>query len=77
MDEVARKNGFIVAYLNGTPVARLLGADKLGWNAGNLHWRVRFEDDCLVILLDGPIHDYRARIMPLLEEGEVAELANV
>jgi polyhydroxybutyrate depolymerase len=34
MDEVARKNGFIVAYLNGTPVARLLGADKLGWNAG-------------------------------------------
>jgi polyhydroxybutyrate depolymerase len=34
MDEVAEKNGFIVAYLNGTPVARLLGADKLGWNAG-------------------------------------------
>jgi polyhydroxybutyrate depolymerase len=23
-----------VAYLNGTPVARLLGDDKLGWNAG-------------------------------------------
>jgi poly(3-hydroxybutyrate) depolymerase len=34
MDEVARKNGFIVAYLNGTPVTRRLGPDKLGWNAG-------------------------------------------
>jgi polyhydroxybutyrate depolymerase len=34
MDEVAEKNGFIIAYPNGTPVARMFGADKLGWNAG-------------------------------------------
>jgi dienelactone hydrolase len=34
MDEVAGKNGFIVAYLNGTPVTRMYGLDKLGWNAG-------------------------------------------
>jgi polyhydroxybutyrate depolymerase len=34
MDEVAEKNGFLVAYLNGTPVTRMYGADKLGWNAG-------------------------------------------
>jgi polyhydroxybutyrate depolymerase len=34
MDAVAEKDGFIVAYLNGTPVTRYLGADKLGWNAG-------------------------------------------
>lgn len=34
MDGVAEKSGFIVAYLNGTPVTRFLGADKLGWNAG-------------------------------------------
>jgi len=34
MDEVARKNSFIVAYLNGTPVTRRFGPDKLGWNAG-------------------------------------------
>jgi polyhydroxybutyrate depolymerase len=34
MDELAEKSGFIVAYLNGTPVTRFLGADKLGWNAG-------------------------------------------
>ena len=34
MDAVAEKAGFIVAYLNGTPVTRRMGADKLGWNAG-------------------------------------------
>jgi polyhydroxybutyrate depolymerase len=34
MDEVAQKNGFLVAYLNGTPVTRRLSPDMLGWNAG-------------------------------------------
>jgi poly(3-hydroxybutyrate) depolymerase len=34
LDAVAEKAGFIVAYLNGTPVTRRFGADKLGWNAG-------------------------------------------
>jgi urease accessory protein len=46
---------------------------KLGWNAGNLHWRVRFEGEHLVVLLDGPLDSYRARIRPLLEAGEVVE----
>ena len=34
MDAVADANGFIVAYLNGTRVARFLGNRFLGWNAG-------------------------------------------
>ncbi|CAN5425136.1 hypothetical protein BH10PSE14_BH10PSE14_41300 [soil metagenome] len=34
MDAVADKHGFVVAYLNGTPVTRFLGAKFLGWNAG-------------------------------------------
>ncbi|WP_316229732.1 urease accessory protein UreE [Bradyrhizobium sp. SZCCHNR1051] len=50
---------------------------KLGWHAGNLHWRVRFEDDCLVVLLDAPLETYRARIMPLIESGEVVERDHV
>jgi urease accessory protein len=50
---------------------------KLGWNAGNLHWRVRFEADCLVVLLDGPPETYRVRIAPLLDEGMVTELGDV
>ena len=35
MYSLADEGGFVVAYLNGTPVARMLGADKLGWNAGS------------------------------------------
>jgi polyhydroxybutyrate depolymerase len=34
MDTVADRAGFIVAYLSGTPVTRLLGTERLGWNAG-------------------------------------------
>lgn len=49
---------------------------KLGWHAGNLHWRVRFEDGCLVVLLDGDLADYRARLADLLGDGSVTELAD-
>lgn len=34
MDAVADKYGFVVAYLNGTPVTRFLGGKFKGWNAG-------------------------------------------
>jgi urease accessory protein len=34
---------------------------------------VRFDGDSLVVLLDGPLDTYRARIRPLLESGEVVE----
>jgi len=34
LDAYAEKHGFVVAYLNGTPVTHFLGHDKLGWNAG-------------------------------------------
>jgi poly(3-hydroxybutyrate) depolymerase len=34
MNTEAEKNGFIVAYLNGTQAARFMEADKLDWNAG-------------------------------------------
>ncbi|GLS17629.1 hypothetical protein GCM10007874_06440 [Labrys miyagiensis] len=34
MDAVAERNGFIVAYLDGTPVTRRFGSQFLGWNAG-------------------------------------------
>jgi urease accessory protein len=50
---------------------------KLGWNAGNLHWRVRFVGDSLQVLFDAPLHTYRARILPLLESGEVEERSDV
>lgn len=34
MDAVAEKHGFIVAYLNGTPVGQILPGSMKGWNAG-------------------------------------------
>lgn len=72
----------IIARFGEQAIWRLRPADeaaalRLGWNAGNLHWRVRFEDDCLLVLLDGPLHDYRARILPLLDDGSVAEVEHV
>ena len=47
---------------------------QLGWHAGNLHWRVRFEAADLVVLLDGPVEEYRARIQPLIAADLVAEV---
>jgi urease accessory protein len=44
---------------------------QLGWNAGNLHWRVTIRGRDLVIALDGPEVDYLARIRPLLDAGSV------
>ena len=49
----------------------LEGALQLGWHAGHLHWRVRMEDDLLVVLLDGPVEDHLARIRPWLDRGAV------
>jgi len=33
-DALADKDGFIVVYLNGTPVTKMMGAQFEGWNAG-------------------------------------------
>ena len=50
-------------------------AIQLGWNAGNLHWRVKIRGRDLVILLDGPEAEYLARIKPLLDAGSVTIVA--
>ncbi|NPU64200.1 urease accessory protein UreE [Bradyrhizobium sp. 83012] len=72
----------IIARFGEQQVWRLRARDaasalKLGWHAGNLHWRVRFEGDHLVVLLDAPVDNYRARIRPLIESGEVVERRDV
>jgi urease accessory protein len=56
---------------------RPIGAEaalQLGWNAGNLHWRLRFDGGDLVVLLDGPASDYRTRVRPLLDAGLIEEV---
>lgn len=44
---------------------------ELGYHAGNLHWRVRFDDDDLLVSLDGPASTYTARIEAMLKNGRV------
>ena len=47
---------------------------ELGYHAGNLHWRVRFDGDILNVALEGPEAGYIARIEPLLADGRVRRL---
>ncbi|BBE74876.1 urease accessory protein UreE [Oharaeibacter diazotrophicus] len=49
---------------------------RLGFMAGHLHWRVRFDGADLVVLLDGPAADYTARISALIDEGAVSVAAD-
>lgn len=42
---------------------------ELGYHAGNLHWRVRFQDGRLAVALEGPEGAYLARLHPFLADG--------
>ena len=46
-------------------------AVELGYNAGNLHWRVKFDGPVLMVALEGPVDGYRARLQRLIESGGV------
>ncbi len=45
-----------------------VAALELGYFAGNLHWRVRFDGTRLLIALEGPEDDYLVRLAPFLED---------
>ena len=45
---------------------------ELGYAAGNLHWRVRFEAGDLLVGLEGPPAIYLDRIAPLVARGVAA-----
>jgi len=44
---------------------------ELGFQAGNLHWRIRFDGSKLLVPLEGPAENYLNRIRPLLDSGRV------
>jgi urease accessory protein len=48
------------------------GALQLGYLAGTLHWRVRFEDGCLLVARDRPLDEYLARLAELRRDGDVS-----
>lgn len=69
----------IVVRMEETPWLTVAPRDpatalELGYFAGNLHWRVRFEGTILKIALDGPEEDYLARLAPFLESGRVRRI---
>jgi urease accessory protein len=45
---------------------------ELGYHAGNLHWRVRFDGDDILVALEASIETYTSRIEPMLVEGRVS-----
>lgn len=59
------------AWLRLRPVDAA-AAVELGYNAGNLHWKVRFDGADLLVARDGPVELYTARLQPLLQAGRVA-----
>lgn len=46
-------------------------AMKLGYFCGNLHWRVRFESNTILVAVDTEERLYLDRLAPMLEAGEV------
>ena len=49
---------------------------ELGYFAGNLHWRVRFDGAHILIALEGPEADYLARLKPFLDDGRARRPAD-
>jgi urease accessory protein len=47
-------------------------AIELGYHAGNLHWRVRFEGEALLVALEGRPEDYTARLGEMISGHRVA-----
>lgn len=46
-------------------------AVELGYHAGNLHWRVRFDGADLLVAIEGPERLYLDRLAPLIADGRV------
>lgn len=44
---------------------------ELGHHAGNLHWRVRFAGEALLVALEAPVDDYVARLGGMVSERRV------
>ena len=66
----------VVARVGEQRWLRLQSADaaaalELGYHAGNLHWRIRFDGAVLLVAADGPDARYLDRVRPLLDSGRV------
>ena len=63
----------IETCIGTTIVPRDYGSgDRVGYNAGNLHWRVKFERLTLLVALGGTEDLYRARVQRMTDAGAIA-----
>ena len=46
-------------------------AVELGYHVGNLHWRVRFDGEALLVALEGRLEEYVARLLAFIESRRV------
>ena len=46
-------------------------AMELAYHAGNLHWRVRFAGEALMIAMEAPMDEYLARLGDLIRDRRV------
>jgi len=47
---------------------------ELGYLAGNMHWRVRFDGPVLKIALEGPEANYLTRLAPMFDSGRIKRI---
>lgn len=57
-------------WLRLTPRS-IADAVELGYHAGNLHWRVKFSGESLLVALEAPVDEYIARLGTLINERRV------
>ena len=50
---------------------------ELGYFAGNMHWKVRFDRNALEIAVKGAIDDYLQRLTPMLADQRTLQLGRV
>ena len=46
-------------------------AIELGYQAGNLHWRIRFQGEALIVALEGRPEDYTARLEEMISARRI------
>lgn len=49
---------------------------RLGYFAGNLHWRVRFEGAVLLIAVETGEHVYIERLTPMIDAGDITRIVD-
>ena len=72
----------VVVRMNEQPWLSLVPSNasaalELGYFAGNMHWKVRFDHEVLYIALDGPEQSYLDRLSVFLADGRIRRVDNV